>query len=98
MYPSSPSRMSRVCVLQFDAEMEARSSEAAESGRKLVYVGLVDVAAGTCSVALQVQPVLSPLSMRNQAERHRDKGFKKRHSPLLTVWCRPTQQVMPLHS
>ncbi|CAL8471344.1 g10886 [Coccomyxa elongata] len=41
---------------EFDAEMEARSSEAAEAGRKLVYVGLVDVAAGTCSVTLQAYP------------------------------------------
>lgn len=39
---------------QFDMEMEVRSSEAAGAGKKLVYVGLVDVAAGTCSVSLQV--------------------------------------------
>ncbi len=34
--------------------MEARASEAAEAGNKLVYVGLVDVAAGKCTVSLQV--------------------------------------------
>ncbi len=56
-----------ICLLQFDAEMEARSSEAAEAGRKLVYVGLVDAAAGTCSVTLQVHPILSSLSMLDQA-------------------------------
>lgn len=46
--------------------MEARSSAAAEAGRKLSYVGLVDVAAGTCSVTLQVHPVILPLSMLDQ--------------------------------
>ncbi|EIE19690.1 homoserine dehydrogenase [Coccomyxa subellipsoidea C-169] len=41
---------------QFDADMEARASEAAEAGNKLVYVGLVDVAAGKCTVSLQSYP------------------------------------------
>jgi hypothetical protein len=44
--------------LQFDAAMEARTAEAAAAGKKLVYVGAVDVDACTCTVSLQV-PSLS---------------------------------------
>lgn len=42
-----------VC-LQHDADMAQRVADAAAAGRKLVYVGSVDVASGACSVSLEV--------------------------------------------
>ena len=46
-------------ALQFDEQMAQQAEAAASQGEKLCYVGLVDLAAKTCRVALEV-PV-SPL-------------------------------------
>ena len=42
------------CTVQFDEEMAARAQEAEAAGQKLVYVGLVEVAAERCTVGLKV--------------------------------------------
>ena len=42
------------CFVQFDAAMEERAKAAEAEGKRLCYVGLVDVAASKCSVALKV--------------------------------------------
>lgn len=41
--------------LQFDGDFEARAAGAAADNRVLRYVAAIDVAAGTCSVGLQVR-------------------------------------------
>jgi len=40
---------------QFDGDFEARAAGAAASGRVLRYVAAIDIAAGACSVGLQVR-------------------------------------------
>ena len=42
-----------MACMQHDADMEQRVMAAAEAGRKLVYVGSVDISLGTCSVGLE---------------------------------------------
>ena len=46
-------------ALQFDEQMAQQAEAAASQGKKLCYVGLVDLAAKTCRVALEVR--VSPL-------------------------------------
>ena len=55
-FESRASRRCRPCchAVQFDEEMAARAEEAEAAGQKLVYVGLVEVASGRCTVGLKV--------------------------------------------
>ena len=56
------STMSAICVLpypQHDAEMEERVAHAAAAGKKLVYVGSVDMASGACSVSLEARHLMT---------------------------------------
>ena len=46
--------------MQFDNDMAARAQEAESAGQKLVYVGHVDVASGTCTMGLKVSFVQIP--------------------------------------
>ncbi len=48
---------------QFDAAFEARVADAASRGCVLRYVAAVDVAAGACTVRLQVRQLPQPLAL-----------------------------------
>lgn len=50
------------CAVQYDAEMAARSGQAAARGEKLQYVSTIDVENATASVSLRSYPASHPFA------------------------------------